>query len=287
MCARPAEPRRRSSTSATGTSRRSWNAPTVSHTQQQKRLKAPENRQALAHQQHPTANPTPGAGVVGRVRTPPPRRRVYAVIFRKRRNCFRFRQTARKTRRKAVRQRAGRHPAVGAIPPRNPHAHGKLATIRAMTVEAATIRTAAKAGRRTCLAPCLPANVLFGGQSALVAKLQWPSTARRVQSRGPTLSWKSQDRTQPRRSDQPNPNPKQPSPKTQTPRQLQRDATETRQPTWKETPSSRTALIPDHYNPRPEQTGTDRPPQPETIRATTPGMTSSHRHPHGPERRSP
>ena len=239
------------------------------HAQQQARLKAPENRQTLAHQQHSPANPATRAGIVGRLPTPPPRRRVYAVILRKRRNRFRFRQTARKTRRKAVRQRTGRHMAVAAIPPRNPHSRRKLATIRAMTVEVTTIRTAAKAGRGTCLPPCLPANVLFGGQSALVEKLQWPSTARRLQSRGPTLLWKSQDRTQPRRSDQRNPNPKQPGQKTHAPRKLQPDATETRQPTGKERPGSRTALIPDHYNPRPEQTGTDLPPQPVTIRATT------------------
>ena len=150
------------------------------HTQQQARLKAPENRQALAHQQYPATNPTPGAGTVGRFPTPLPRRRVDAVIIRKRRNRFRTRQRPRQTRRQAVRQRIARLLAIGAIPPRNPHPRRKLATIRAMTVETAPNRTAAKAGRGTCLTPCLPANVLFGGQSALVAKLQWPSTARRV-----------------------------------------------------------------------------------------------------------
>ena len=51
--------------------------------------------------------------------------------------------------------------------------------------------------------------------------------------------------------------------------------------TKKERPSSRTALIPDHYNLRPEQTGTDLPPQPETIRATiAPPLKSLFTFPH-------
>ena len=122
-----------------------------------------------------------------------------------------------------------------------------------------------------------PAAVQRTENMGKIQRLQ--AASGRVQAIAPPTSvraatWKSQDRTQPRRSDQPNPNPKQPSPKTHAPRQLQRDATETRQPTWKERPSSRTALIPDHYNPRPVQISLLSPRQSEQQQRAS-GCTSS------------
>ena len=114
------------------------------------------------------------------------------------------------------RQRIARLLAIGAIPPRNPHPRRKLANIRAMTVEAAPNRTAAKAGRGTCLTPCLPANVLFGGQSALVAKLQWPShgPASVIARADPLLKsrkpGKTPDATKALRTNQPEPETAQP-----------------------------------------------------------------------------
>ena len=137
----------------------------------QRRVQAQENRKAAANQHNPTMHPATRAGKIRRFRTPLPGRRVNPPPLRKRSHILRARQSARKPRRQAVRQRAKRHLALPAIPTGNPHSSRPLAHIRAMTRQPAKHRGEPKAPRRACLKPTLPANVLSGAQTGIVTKL--------------------------------------------------------------------------------------------------------------------
>ena len=135
---------------------------------EQRRLQAQENRKAAANQHNPTMHPATRAGKIRRFLTPLPGRRVNAPPLRKCSHILRARQSARKPRRQAVRQRTERRLALAAIPTGNSHSRRTLAPIRAMTRQPATDRPEPKAPRRACLKPTLPANVIPGSQTGLV-----------------------------------------------------------------------------------------------------------------------
>lgn len=208
----------------------------------QDRIQPPEHREPRPNRKHATTHPAPRSPEVQRIRTKLPSRRADAVALRKQHDLFRLRKGSRKTRTKTVRQGAERHPAVSAVPARNPHPDRLLAAIRSVLPLTATRIKTNKTVRRTCLTPGLPDNVRFGGQLALVAKLQWPSTARRASiARADPLFQYTHSTT-----GNACPGPTHTTTQTHPPA---RNHPPRNQPAGKESTCNRTALLPDHCNP--------------------------------------
>ena len=170
------------------------------HPRKQRRQKPLEQNQAMRNQTHTKMRRTPRTRQIQRFPATTARRRVHTPRLRQRDRLLHIRQRTRKTRGKAVRKGAERRVTRLAVPTRYPHAARRHPAIGTMTRTPAGRDHAPQTRRRTCLTPCPPANVLFGGQSTLVAKLQWPSTAYGPASvsRGPTSSTQRRPNPPPR-----------------------------------------------------------------------------------------
>lgn len=177
--------------------------PKLAGNQAAKRHQRPVARQARAHRPHlrgatrqtvgdqpddanknvvdqpnPAANPAQRPGKLNRVRAQRVRRSLKAPrILGRNDDRFQIAQRPRKTRRKAVRQKAERRVALRAIPARDTRTRRRLALIAPVTGQRAAAPGMVRATLKPCSAPRLGANILRAGKPRLIAKLHrpWPA----------------------------------------------------------------------------------------------------------------